>query len=231
MPSGTSASNATTIPPASLGRAAISPRITASTISKNFASLTPIGVYNQLGLVIDGCDNNTHFTTLPVTVPDMKVQQISLNDAILAAQTGGSEEKALRDNEVASTITTLRKNASYVDIHCNDDRAILLSSGFAEVSTNRAQTALGQPEVVAVDYGDSGELRPRVKAQANVRSYVGRIKEANGSEFGPSLSFASSRKIVFDGLKAGVTYVMQVCAIGGSNGQSDWSEPVSKMAL
>ena len=44
-------------------------------------------------------------------------------------------------------------------------------------------------------------------------------------------NFASSRAILFDGLKAGVTYVMQLCAIGGSTGQGDWNEPASKMAL
>lgn len=51
----------------------------------------------------------------------------------------------------------------------------------------------------------SHQLRPRVKTQANVRSYFGRMREANGSEFGRSISFASSRKIVFDGLIAGLT--------------------------
>lgn len=199
--------------------------------NKNFGSYTPIGVYNQLGLVVDGCDGNLNFPNLPVSVADMKAQQTTLDSAILAAQTGGPEDKAQRDNVVEQTITILRKNASYVDIHCNDDMAILLSSGFQPVSTNRAQSPLGAPLIVSVDYGDSGQLRPRVKAQSNVKSYVGRIKEANGSEFGPNITFASSRKIVFDGLKAGVTYVLQIMAIGGSNGQSDWSDPASKMAM
>ncbi len=198
---------------------------------KNFGAFTPIGVYNQLGLVIDGCDGNTNFPDLPYSVAVMKTQQTTLNDAILEAQTGGSEAKAQRENVVEQTIVMLRKNASYVDIHCNDDMAILLSSGFEAVSTNRAQSPLNQPEILTVEYGNSGELRPRVKGQANVKSFVGRIKEANGSEFGPNISFASSRKIVFDGLKAGVTYVMQVMAVGGSNGSSDWSEPASKMAM
>ena len=199
--------------------------------SKNFSALTPIGVYNQLGLVIDGCDGNTHFASLPVSVADLKTQQTALNAAILASQTGGSEAKAQRDNAVEQTIVMLRKNASYVDIQCNDDKAILLSSGFAAVSTNRAQSELTAPEITNVDYGQTGELRPRVKAQPNVKSYVGRIKEASGSEFGPNISFASSRAILFGGLKAGVTYVMQVMAVGGSTGQSGWSEPAQKMAI
>lgn len=198
---------------------------------KNFSALTPIGVLNRLGLVVDGCEGNLNYPNLPISVPDMKTQQTLLNDAILAAQTGGPEDKAQRDNVVEDTITMLRKNASYVDIHCNDDMALLLGSGFEPVSSNRAQLPLATPLIVNVEYGDNGQLRPRVKAQANVRSYVGRIKEASGGEFGPNISFASSRAILFAGLKAGVTYVMQVCAIGGSTGQSDWSEPASKMAV
>jgi hypothetical protein len=47
----------------------------------------------------------------------------------------------------------------------------------------------------------------------------------------PTLSFQNSRAILFQGLSAGVTYVMQLCAIGGSTGKSDWSDPVSKMAM
>lgn len=71
----------------------------------------------------------------------------------------------------------------------------------------------------------------RIKADANAKTFVGRIKQANGSEFGPSISFKNSRSILFKGLTAGVTYVMELCAIGGSTGQSDWSDPVTKMAL
>jgi hypothetical protein len=38
------------------------------------------------------------------------------------------------------------------------------------------------------------------------------------------------REILFKGLTAGVTYVLELCVIGGSTGQSDWSDSVSKMA-
>lgn len=131
----------------------------------------------------------------------------------------------------AALITALNKDASYVDIACNGDLTVLLSSGFKQVSTNRAQTVLPPLQIVTVDYGQTGQLRLRVKADPNARSYVGRIKQASGSEFGPSISFASSRAILFKGLTAGATYVMQLCAIGGRTGQSDWSEPVSKMAM
>ena len=136
-------------------------------------------------------------------------------------------KKAARE----ALITALNKDASYVDIACNGDLTTLLSSGFRQVSTNRAQNVLPQPQVLAVDYGQTGQLKLRVRADANAKSYVGRIKQSSGSEFGPSISFKNSRKILFKGLTAGATYVMQLCAVGGSTGQSDWSEPVSKMSM
>jgi hypothetical protein len=122
------------------------------------------------------------------------------------------------------------KNASYVDINCNDDLTILLSSNYEAVSTNRAPSILGAPQILAVDNTQTGILKPRVKADANSRSFVGRIKEANGSEFGPNINFKSTKAIAFAGLKAGVQYVFELCAIGGSTGQSDWSDPGTGMA-
>jgi hypothetical protein len=128
-------------------------------------------------------------------------------------------------------IAALKKDASYVDITANGDLASLLLSGYQSVSTNRAQSALGAPQVLAVDQPGTGKLKVRVAADANVKSYLGRIKKATDGDFGPTLSFQSSAKILFDGLTANVTYVMELCAVGGSTGKSDWCEPVSKMAM
>ena len=50
-------------------------------------------------------------------------------------------------------------------------------------------------------------------------------------EWGSVLTFKNGRSILFDELKAGLTYMFQLCGLGGSTGQSDWSEPVSKVAI
>lgn len=69
-----------------------------------------------------------------------------------------------------------------------------------------------------------------MKRQPAVRAFEGRIKAAGG-EFGPAISFASSRWIIFAGLTAGINYTLQLCAIGGSTGKSDWSDPITKMSM
>jgi hypothetical protein len=38
--------------------------------------------------------------------------------------------------------------------------------------------------------------------------------------------------VYLDALRSGFSKsIMQLCAVGGKTGQSDWSEPVSKMAM
>ena len=128
-------------------------------------------------------------------------------------------------------ITALNKDASYVDIACNGDLTILYSSGYLPVSTNRAQKVLNAPQIIAVENGQTGQLKPRVKGRSGAKSFLGRIKEADGGEYGPVLSFKNSKSILFGALKAGVLYAFQLCGVGGLTGQSDWSEPVTKRAM
>ncbi len=68
-----------------------------------------------------------------------------------------------------------------------------------------------------------------MKTDKNTKSLVGRIKPVGG-EFGPAISFASTRELIFGGLTAGVTYVFQLMAVGGSSGESNWSDPGQGMA-
>ena len=84
---------------------------------------------------------------------------------------------------------------------------------------------------MAVDYGQTGVLKLRIKGDPHRKGIQGRIKDVKGTEFGPAITFRNSKSILFNGLVAGTTYVMELCGIGGSTGQSDWSEPVSKIAL
>lgn len=206
----------------------------------NMASIRTVRSYNRLadgklsafaGATALGLTNNTDLPTPPVLATEITTLQTAFDDAIVKAVDGAKIDTVAKNAARADLITALDKNASYVDINCNDDLSVLLSSGYQAVSTNRAQTILNAPNIVSVDSPQTGALKVRISADFNSKSYVGRIKAATGSEFGPSISFASSRKIVFDGLTAGVTYVMQLCAIGGSTGKSDWTEPFTKMSM
>lgn len=198
--------------------------------NRGFVKLSDGALSEFLAGVATGLGNAV-FANPPVKPTDLNTLKTNFDAAVVAAAQGGTgltaAEKAVRD----SVTDALNKDASYVDITANGDLTTLLLSGFQPVSTNRAQIVLDPPQIIAVDHGQSGELKVRVMADTNARSFVGRIKKATDGDFGPTVSFASSRAILFQGLTAGITYVMQLCAIGGSTGKSDWTEPVSKMAM
>ena len=166
----------------------------------------------------------------PVTPVELTAKLTTFKDAMTAAFGGGKALTAAKDADRAEVIVALDKNASYVDLACNNDLTILLSSGYQPASTNRARTVLAAPEVVASAYGQTGEIRLRIKGNRNRRAIQGRVKVLGG-EFGPIITFPTARAILFRGLTAGTTYVMQLCGLGGSTGQSDWSAPVTKVAV
>lgn len=199
--------------------------------NRKFAELDDTDLSRFFGKVIAGCTAERDvLTDLPVPVEAMTELKTRFDAAVVKADKGGSLATARKNAVRAEVLDALHKNASYVDIKCDGDRTILIGSGFEEVSTNRAQSPLEKPQITAVQTPGSGQLKIRVKADRNTKSFLGHIKETTGSEFGPSISFPSSRKIIFDGLKAGVTYVFELMAVGGSTGQSDWSDPGTGMA-
>jgi hypothetical protein len=113
---------------------------------------------------------------------------------------------------------------------CNDDLAVLLSSGFEAQSTNRTSVPLLRPIGLALKNGSSGELVGSVGPVKNCNMYEGRIKLDPG-DWLPSVFTGDSQHISFAGLTPGKTYTAQVRALGGSTGQSDWSDPSSHMAI
>jgi hypothetical protein len=198
--------------------------------SRYFSRLPDLDVSKTAGKVITGLTNNQDLDDPPVTPAQLTTLKKAFDEAIVAAVKGGSLATAKKDAARAALLDALNKDASYVDINCDEDMTILLSSGYEPVSTNRAQRVLNPPEVAGVDYGQTGEFRVRLKGDANRKAVQGRIKPLGG-EFGPVISFRNAKQILFAGLTAGTTYVMQFCGLGGSTGKSDWSDPVSKMAL
>lgn len=198
--------------------------------SRLFTRQPDLDLSKATGKVVTGLNGNPDLAEPPVASVDLNLLKKDFDDWIIKADKGGSLATAHKEASRATLISAMNKDASYVDINCDEDLAILLSSGFLPVSTNRAQSVLNAPEVTAVENGQTGEIKVRVKGDANRRAIQGRIKAAGG-EFGPVLSFASSRRILFEGLTAGTTYVMQLCGLGGSTGQSDWSEAVTKIAV
>ena len=200
-----------------------------------FSSASDHQIEEIAGAVIEGMTDNPAFATPPVTMAALLAALTAFTQAIAAAVQGGTAATALKNDKRATVVDLLRQLAGYVQQNCNNDLATLLSSGFEAVSTNRAQQPLEQPVIARLDNANSGQLAAKVKAVRNAKCYEVRYAALNGQGTpGPWQTgglFTDSRAMVFNTLTPGTTYNVQVRAIGGSDGYSDWSDPVSHMSM
>jgi hypothetical protein len=197
--------------------------------NRKYNKLSDTELSRFVGGTIIGFTGSTTLTDPPVAPAELTLQKTAFDTAIVNASRAGSLATSIKDAARAVIVSSLDKNASYVDINCQEDLTILLSSGYEAVSTNRSRQVLAAPVIIGVENGQAGQLRLRVTGDSNRRAIQGRIKPVGSAEFGPVITFQGSRSIVFDALSAGVSYVMQLIGLGGSTGQSDWSESVTKM--
>lgn len=199
--------------------------------SRSYAKLSDPALSEFAGGTVAGFTANLELPNPIVPPPALTSLKTAFDNAIVKAATGGPLDTSAKNSARVGLTAALDKNAGYVDITCDGDLTVLLSSGYQAVSTNRSQAVLNPPQIVAAEYGQSGQIRLRIKGDPNRRAVQGRIKKLGDTEFGPALTFRSAKAIIFEGLTAGVTYVMQLIGIGGSTGKSDWSETVTKIAL
>ena len=175
------------------------------------------------------------YPTPPVTAAALQTALDEFGVAIAAAEQGGPEQTADKNNKRDALIELLRKLAEYVQQNHNNDLAVLLSSGFQAASTNRASVPLEKPSIKEILNDMSCQLVLRATPIKNARAYEVRyaLIDANGTP-GPWLEggiFNQARAICVTGLTAGALYQFQVRAIGGSTGHSDWSDTVQHRSL
>ena len=199
-------------------------------VSFGFARLSDGDLDNFAQGVIEAITGNATYPTPPVTIINLQAATDDFRAKLAASQTGGEADTAAKNNSRQALLGDLRQVASYVQIRCNNDLNLLLTSGFEAQSTNRASTPLEQPQGLAIKNFHTGTLIAGVDPVKNTSMYEGRIKGPTG-DWLPSVFSGDSQHIRFTGLTPGTTYTIQVRALGGSTGQSDWSDPSSHMSM
>ena len=187
------------------------------------------------GAVIKGMTGNNAFPSPPVDLAALQAALDELNAAIAAQAHGGPAATADKNNKRETLIDVLLKLGQYVQLHCGNDLAVLLSSGFSAATSTRTRTPLDKPAIVSVDNGNTTQLLVKVSKIANARCYELR-SSAIGAGGAPAPwqsngAFTNSRSMPVNGLTPGITYAIQARAVGGSTGYSDWSDSVSHMCM
>ncbi len=199
-------------------------------VSLGFAKLPDKELDNFTLGVKDAMTGNAAYPTPPVTLANLETARADFEQKIADAAAGGPADTAAKNNSRQVLLGMLRQLAGYVQINNNNDMATLLSSSFQAASTNRTQSPLEQPSGLVIDNGATGQLVASVKPVKNTSLYEGRVKGTTG-DWLPSVFTGDSQHIEFNGLTAGQNYTIQVRALGGSTGQSDWSDPSTHMCM
>ena len=202
----------------------------ATKVSLGFGKLPDMELDNFAQAVIDAMTGNTNYPTPPVTMANLKTAKDDFTAKLSAAETGGQADTAAKNDSRQNLVTLLRQQASYVQMICGENLSTLLTSGFQAQSTNRASVQLAKPESLVIKNGTTGQLIASIAPVKNVNMYEGRIKLSDG-DWMPSIFTGDSQHITFGGLTPGKNYTIQVRALGGATGQSDWSDPSSHMAM
>jgi hypothetical protein len=199
-------------------------------VSLSFAQLPDAALDEFTGQVIAGLTGNAAFPTPTVSLADLGTAKTAFEDALTAMTNGGKQATAAKDAAREALVNLLRQEANYVQGAANNDLAVLLSSGFQAASNNRTQTQLTKPSIQDILNEISTQLVVRGRPVANARAYEAQVKNGTGG-FVPAGTFTKVSRMVVSGLTPGQTYTVQIRAVGGSTGYSDWSDPVSHMAM
>jgi hypothetical protein len=171
----------------------------------------------------------------PVTQVELTAAGAAFSQAMADAEMGGPPDTAAKNNKRDALVALLRKLTSFVGDHHGNDLAKLLASGFEAVSTNHASVALAKPDIRDLVHGNTGQINVKVGPVANAKNYeVQYALIGPGGTPGPWVSaglFGNSQSMQVSGLTPGAEYTFRVRAIGGSTGQSDWSDTRSHRSM
>ena len=199
-------------------------------VSLAFARLSDSELDNFAHGVFNAMTGNAAFPSPPVTLANLQTATNDFTAKVASADVGGPADTAAKNNSRQTLIGILRQLAAYVQMSCNNEQATLLSSGFQMQGATGASTPLEKPESLTLKNGSSGQLIAAVDPVRNAKMYEGRIKPDAG-DWLPSVFTGDSQHIIFNGLQRGKDYTAQIRALGGSTGQSDWSDPSTHMAM
>jgi len=210
-------------------------KMTQLRVLLNFASASDHELEERAMTVHAGLYGKPAYPTPPVSQADLMTAITNFSTALAAAEVGGPADTAEKNNMREILIGLLRQLANYVQDNHGNNLATLLESGFEAASTNNTSVPLETPAITDILNGISGQLILRVEPVDNARGYTARyaLIGENGAP-GPwigTVFFNSTRRMEINGLTPGGNYVFEVCAMGGSTGQSGYSNPVSRRSL
>ena len=201
----------------------------------NFSSLLDSVLVTLALAVIKGLTGNAAFPNPTVDLTAFGNTVATFSAAIAAALDGGKNAKAIRDKQRKLVIRDLKSLALYVENNCNEDPAILTTSGFSlKTPVKTAGQPVAPPAFKTLDYGaNSGQITVTLKKVTGAKACFLRYSAMTAGLPGTWIEVPVPKvnvKTVISGLTPGVTYAFQARSLG-SLGYSDWSDSTTIMCV
>ena len=182
--------------------------------------------------ILTSMTGNASYPTPDPSLADITAAKNDFATALANAADGGVTLTKIKNDKRAVLAGLLRKLANYVQVACNGDLTVLMSSGFPIQKPQRNPVGvLPAPTGLTLNLGDlSGELYAVVPPVFGAAVYNWRLAAASAPNTVLQTAQTTGGRNTFSGLTPGVLYVAQVNAVGAA-GPSDWSQAVSQMAL
>ncbi len=178
----------------------------------------------------DGLLDNPAFLKIPVPVTELETQRLALVSAMTESRKGGGDRSRAKNAAKQVLIDSLMKNALYCTGEARHNLEALLSTGYEVVSKNHTPGPLDTPSIRDILNNISGQLLVRGQSVLNGRMYKARTSTDGGKTWTEWEPVNGVRRLLLQPTVPGTTYMVEICAMGGTTGQSPWSNPVSIMA-
>ena len=198
-------------------------------LAPGMESYTDAAFENKTQSIYVSMLNNVYFPNPTPALTELDVAVSAYSDALLAAQSRGKNEIALKNQARETLAEMVIQLASSVTTTANGDRAKLVSTGIP-MAKDGESTPLSKPENMQVTDGiNAGELVTKVMAVKGAKSYAHQYTAdplIATSEWSQELS--TTCKFTLKNLEPGKKYWCRVAAIG-AYGQIVYSDAISRV--
>lgn len=174
--------------------------------------------------------NNPNY---PTPIPTLAVLLAAIGvfeSAALDAVGGGTAETTAKNAARAALVSYLRGLSYYVQLTCDGNQAVLVSSGFSATKDPVPAGVLPAPGNVRVSHTQiSGEFALSCDKVVNAASYQVQSSTSPDGPWEDEGGFSSTRMLL-DGFTPGTVYWFCVYAIGAA-GDGAMSSPICLMAI
>ena len=196
----------------------------------NFGRYSDSVLETKTQLILTSMTGNTSFPTPLPALTEVSAAATAYSTALVNAGTGNRIDISIKNTKREELVALLRRLAEYVSFTANNDRSILLSSGF-DISKEPSSVTITKPENFRIENGpNSGQLKFIVDSVRGAKSYL--HEYTTDDTLQPQnwqSNISTGSKLVVSNLQPGTKYYCRVGAVGG-NDQLVYSDLVSRIA-